>query len=388
MRAAAKRAKAAPPAQADDGGASDAEGGGSGALLASQRAHLRVSDSFLPAALARSLRGAFEQHFAEPRVTRAEDFCWNYWSAALHAPAAGCTRRRADSPPRPPRRHVPGQYTLLRTPAQDFFDPKLFRRAPLRSDAARRQLAPDAACHVACCSKLEEALLSYGREALGCAGISPIWLSYYVSGCRQELHADVPHGPWAFVLSLTPEQRTFTGGETMVLQPHVLDYFRDFDPSRVVEAPQLLELVAPEFNRLTVFDARFPHGVRVVEGVSAPTAARVVLHGWFTPPAPFFEGGLGEEEAREALEAALEPLYRELEQLPPALGILTVRLRIKRRGGAPADVTPLSDTLVPVPPADSDARAQLLEAVQRNLDAARFPAAAKDTRITLPFVFE
>ena len=243
--------------------------------------------------------------------------------------------------------------------------------------------------HVGFRSKLEEALLQYGREALGCAGISPIWLSYYVSGCRQELHADVPHGPWAFVLSLTPEQRTFTGGETMILQPHVLDYFRSFDPSRVVEAPQLLELVAPEFNRLTVFDARFPHGVRVVEGVSAPTAARVVLHGWFTPPAPFFEGGLGEEEAREALEAALEPLYRELEQLPPALGVLTVRLRVKRRGGAPADVTPLSDTLVPVLPADGDdARAQLLEAVQRNLDAARFPAAAKDTRITLPFVFE
>jgi hypothetical protein len=132
---------------------------------------------------------------------------------------------------------VPGQYTLLRTPAQDFFDAKLFRRAAL----ARCAFHP---CRVAltrpACSKLEDALLQYGREALGCGGISPIWLSYYVSGCRQELHADVPHGPWAFVLSLTPQQRTFTGGETMILQPHVLDYFRDFDPSRVVEAPQLL----------------------------------------------------------------------------------------------------------------------------------------------------
>ena len=66
--------------------------------------------------------------------------------------------------------------------------------------------------------------------------------------------------------------------------------------------------MAPEFNRLTVFDARFPHGVRVVEGVASPLQARVVLHGWFTPPAPFFEGGLGEEAAQEALEAALEPL--------------------------------------------------------------------------------
>ena len=149
------------------------------------------------------------------------------------------------------------------------------------------------------------------------------------------------------------------------------------------------ELVAPDFNRLTVFDARFPHGVRVVEGVASPLAARVVLHGWFTPPTPFFEGGLGDEAAQAALEAALEPLYRQLGELPPALGVLTVRLTVKRRGGAPAALEALSDPLVPLPPADGDAvRAQLLAAVQDNLAAARFPAAAKDTRITLPFVFE
>ncbi len=90
-------------------------------------------------------------------------------------------------------------------------------------------------------SKLEAALLDYGRETLGCGAISPIWLSYYISGCRQELHADVPHGPYAFVLSLTPPKRAFTGGETMLLQPHVLDYFRDFRPGAVsVESAQLV----------------------------------------------------------------------------------------------------------------------------------------------------
>ena len=147
--------------------------------------------------------------------------------------------------------------------------------------------------------------------------------------------------------------------------------------------------MAPDFNRLTVFDARFPHGVRVVEGVAAPLQARCVLHGWFTPPAPFFEGGLSEEAAQEALEAALDPLYRQLGDLPPALGVLTVRLTVKKRGGAPAALQPLSDTLVALPPADGEAaREQLLQAVQHNLEAARFPAAAKDTRITLPFIFE
>ena len=60
----------------------------------------------------------------------------------------------------------------------------------------------------------------------------------------------------------------------MLLQPQVLDYWRGFDASAVVEAPSLLQLVAPEFNRMTVFDARFPHGVRCVEGVHDPRKAR------------------------------------------------------------------------------------------------------------------
>lgn len=49
-------------------------------------------------------------------------------------------------------------------------------------------------------------------------------------------------------------------------------------------------LVPPHFNRLSVFDGRYPHGVRAVEGTRDPLKARLVLHGWFTEPVPFFEG--------------------------------------------------------------------------------------------------
>ena len=52
-----------------------------------------------------------------------------------------------------------------------------------------------------------------------------------------------------------------------------------------------VHLVEPRFNRLTVFDGRYPHGVRPVEGTRDPLKARLVLHGWFTDPTPFFEGG-------------------------------------------------------------------------------------------------
>ena len=67
-----------------------------------------------------------------------------------------------------------------------------------------------------------------------------------MDGCRQELHADVPHGPWAFVLSLTDwKARKFTGGETLILKPETLDYWRGFDADAVVERESLARLSSP-----------------------------------------------------------------------------------------------------------------------------------------------
>jgi hypothetical protein len=64
--------------------------------------------------------------------------------------------------------------------------------------------------------------------------------------------------PWAFVLSLTRwEARKFTGGETFIVKPEVLDYWRGFDAGAVVERGSLVELVEPRFNRMTVFDPRW-----------------------------------------------------------------------------------------------------------------------------------
>ncbi len=53
--------------------------------------------------------------------------------------------------------------------------------------------------------RLVDALLAFGESQLGCRAITPIWMSYYTEGMFQELHCDNPHGPFAFVLSLTSE---------------------------------------------------------------------------------------------------------------------------------------------------------------------------------------
>lgn len=93
------------------------------------------------------------------------------------------------------------------------------------------------------------------------------------------------HGPWAFVLSLTRwEARKFSGGETMLLRDSALNFWAEFQADQVVERTQLMQLIEPRFNQLTLFDPRVPHGVREVRGVREPTEGRIVLHGWFVEP--------------------------------------------------------------------------------------------------------
>uniref|UniRef100_A0A7R9V1D2 Prolyl 4-hydroxylase alpha subunit Fe(2+) 2OG dioxygenase domain-containing protein n=1 Tax=Chlamydomonas euryale TaxID=1486919 RepID=A0A7R9V1D2_9CHLO len=304
--------------------------------------HVITEEEFLPCA--RQLRDVFDQRFGEPRSNSPARFMWDYW-------------------------HVPDQYTLIRTQAKVYFPEALY-------------------------DQLEDALIEYGERQLGCRAISPIWLSYYVDGCQQELHCDNPHGPFAFVLSLTEwDVRQFRGGETMILRPGVLDYWGSlYSAGYGLEMDSLMELVEPVFNRLTVFDPRFPHGVRQVSGTKDPREARLVLHGWFTQPTPFFSGGLTAEEAQPVLDAAMQEVMDVLAELPVATGVLAVRLRVRGSDGGVDSLKFLADTLVPLPagpdlPADQ-IRAGFQRVVVDALSKCVFPAGGDDSEITLPVVFE
>lgn len=262
------------------------------------------------------------------------------------------------------------QYTLIRTPAHAFFPTELN-------------------------ALLEEKLLQYAQDELGCRSLSPLWLSYYVDGCHQGLHADNPHGPWAFVLSLTAwDQREFRGGETMILKSNVLDYWRTFDASEGTEMGKIFDLIEPKFDRLTVFDPRFPHGVREVHGTRDPLKARLVVHGWFSDPSPFFTGALSEEEATPALNSVLESMFQELQaEVGNVTGTLAVRLNISGETGEVMEVSSLTDTLIPVPGQGyenpEDIRHEVQDCVQQFLMAAVFPTSKLgDSSITIPLLFD
>ena len=293
-----------------------------------------VVDDFAPEV--RALRDEFDARFADPRSTRGDRFQWDYW-------------------------HVPGQYTALRTPAWTYFSATRYRA-------------------------VHERLVAWGRATLGCHDISPPWLSCYVEGCRQELHGDLPHGPWAFVLSLTNWRgRTFRGGETMMLRDEVLDFWQDFASVRAVEEAELVRTIEPRFGRLAVFDPRIPHGVRTVTGTHDPREGRLVLHGWFVQPRPFVQGPLRTSVLAARIAELTHDLGARIGALPLA-GLASFAFVVARDGSV-RDLRLLSDT-TRVPAAAEPARKRFLRGLRGALAAWTFGRQRGTSTVTIPFVFE
>lgn len=296
-------------------------------------------DGFYPGA--KKLRSVFDERFKDPRIASPDRFAWDYW-------------------------HIPDQYTLVRTPAYHYFPKKIYE-----------------AFHVY--------LRDWGRSNLGCFEISPPWLSYYVEGCGQELHADVPHGPWAFVFALTPTHlkelaSKFTGGETLIMRPEILDFWRQFDSSIGLEKNDIVDRIPTKFNRLTVFDPRFPHGVTEVKGTKDPREARLVIHGWFTEPRPFLDGPMPIAKATSVLNEVLPEIQKALVRKCSLQGTLAVRLTISASGDVKR-VQVLADTLIPsAEDAELDSEGAV-KFIAGSLKKIKFPKTKGQNLLTIPFLF-
>lgn len=292
--------------------------------------HIRIEDRFY--SRHQELRKFFHQTFDQPLLARSKRFCWDYWN-------------------------VSGQYRLLRTPAESFFGPTLFR-------------------------PFLEKLLNWGRTQLGCQMVSQPWLSAYVNDCYQDIHSDVPHGPWSFVYSLTPGQKTkFTGGETFIAKPRLLNYFRDYSSNRSDESRNLIMKIPATPNRLIVFDPRYPHGVTRVNGVDGLLDCRLVIHGWFTEPRPMVEGSLSVRKAIPSMDLIASSLLDSFQQTDLS-GIFCTRLTVTPSGeirSAEILTTHLIHSGSGNLASESWIRDRLLDST-----FVRFPKSSGTTRITLP----
>lgn len=219
-----------------------------------------VVDGFLPGRLAMAIRHDIDAHFAHPEAHRRDlHQVWNYW-------------------------FVPELYTYLRTDAD-----RVIGREHV--DAFHR------------------ALREWSTSHLGMAEASWPYLSLYVPGCRQGWHNDARNGRFAFVYSLTRNERRTTGGETLVLREG--DPFRDNLVSPTA-GRDLYEAIEPRFNRLVIFDDRLPHAVERVDGSMDPVEGRFVLHGHLSEGSAIITGALPAAAATDQLNEALATFGDEL----------------------------------------------------------------------------
>lgn len=296
--------------------------------------HYLIQDHFFKDAI--KLRKNFDDRFKNPRETNSDRFVWDYW-------------------------HVPDQYTLVRTPAYHFFAEKTFLQ-------------------------FHNYLVRWGQENLGCHNISPPWLSYYIDGCKQELHSDVPHGPWAFVFSLTPKKRIFKGGETLILRPTVLNYWRNFLEEKDREQNAFVEKIQSNFNRLVVFDPRFPHGVTEVQGTQDPMQARLVIHGWFVEPRPYVVGPLSVIKVQTIIEEAIYNLQKNLISVGNIHGTISVELLVNTNGDV-SRFKLLTNTVIGIDEHQNQ-RKKLFNLLNAIFLGLKFPKAKKPSKVVIPVLFK
>lgn len=290
--------------------------------------------SFYPSP--KELRNEFESHFKDSKSTHGKRFVWDFW-------------------------YDKDQYHLIRTPAFHYFQKANYQ-------------------------KFHSYLVQWGRENLGCHDISPPWLSYYVDGCFQNLHSDVPHGPWAFVYSLTPNRKEFRGGETLILKAKTLNYWSNFVDQKNHEYPNFVDRIESKMNQLIVFDPRFPHGVTEVKGTRDPLKSRLVIHGWFVNPRPYVTGALSTAQVQKSIQPKFVELSSILNDIDFLNGTLSCRLAISP-GGNVKKYTIVSNSVLSLTNHTADEK-YLQKELKKIFSSTQFPAAKKSSHITLPLIFK
>jgi hypothetical protein len=280
------------------------------------------------------MRADIDAHFSTPFKHRAETHqVWNFW-------------------------FVPQVYTYLRTQPE-----KVIQRASVE--------------------RFMGMLRGWSTETLGLARISWPYLSLYINGCRQGLHNDARNGRFAFVYSLTRNERRSTGGETLVLRRGD-PFLRNLREASAHTA--FYELVEPRFNRLVVFDDRLVHGVQLVEGSMDPAEGRFVLHGHIEEAGPIVAGPLLPEQVLGGLRSALQLFDAECaDQVRRYDGPLVLRFTISPEGRI-SGLRIILNRVFSEREGDvgwSAITSKLLEFLR----AVVFPAGSGETSVTLPLRF-
>ena len=352
-----------------------------------------------------NLRQHYDELFRDPREPSARRFVWDTWvvccgegKAGNQAPLPGDEDYNQLQAPCEGEREAAAsqiQYSLKRAQCSEFF-----AQSGEENDVYEQ---------------LIEDITKLG-QSIGCSCTTPPWISLYTPGDQQNLHMDSTHGPMAWVLSITNDAdygKTFTGGETLLLQPRILEFWKDYSPDTGgKETPTILRFIPPRFGQCIAFDPRIPHGVNLIKGGSNdPRHGRIVLHGWFAEPEITWLGDEDndyisneelQQEAQEILDAKMDALLDGLadSDIGRVIGYLALRVDISPKGTVDG-IHAVCDTLK-ADPSDyrgvigedpegrqimEDATADIRLTINENLSEMYFPETKSGGSVVVPFDF-
>lgn len=276
---------------------------------------------------AKKLRGAYDDHFRDPRQPNGDRFAWDPWFVSVGDGRR--TQGKEDGDENELAQEEQQQHNTIDGEEEALSDQIQYSLKRIQTSL----FFPEDDYN-----RLIDELVSLANS-IGLTAISPPWTSMYTDGDMQNFHTDSTHGPMAFVLSLS-KGGDFRGGETMIMKPEVLDLWRNFESGKAMECGNIIRYIpATPLGRCIAFDPRVPHGVNRMVGTNDPRKARVVVHGWFNEPETCWFGSWGDDEDQRAdaatyLDEALQPLVETLGsgEIGRVVGYLAVRVEIDEDG--------------------------------------------------------
>jgi hypothetical protein len=164
-------------------------------------------------------------------------------------------------------------------------------------------------------------LRTWCRERLGLVPSNEPRLDLMVEGYSLSLHSDFHNGAMGYVYSLTRwAQRTFRGGETLLLRDGIPNYKR-----HQVHGAALHESIPAHFNQLLVFDDRVVHATPQIEGNMDPLQGRLALVGHLRAGMPKVSGALREADVGPVLLDYQHSLREPLSRHPDVQGTVSYR---------------------------------------------------------------
>ncbi len=175
---------------------------------------------------------------------------------------------------------------------------------------------------------------------------------------------------------MTPQRKQFTGGDTLIWSESSL--FKSHKKAANFKE-DLIAQIAPKFNQLVVFDPSYPHGVSEVQGIEDPRDGRLVLHGWFVQPRPFWYGPMTVKQVQKALDKVASST---LPQGVAPQGFVSLKLHINASG-----IAQKIELLVETLKVDEKLKKKWLKEWLQNIQTLTWPKNKKGTVLTVPFVF-